>query len=154
MHLQIYDEYHEQIDVIKEEVRGTLMDATINPNEKINLINLLDRLSLSYHFENEIEDQLKQIFNAHPNFDGCDYDLNTISLQFRIFRQHGYKMSCGKCALQIKQKKKKKQSYVPMQFSYFFCSYNLHVSMLKKSSETSCTLSIFVLFMISFYFVD
>lgn len=152
VHLQIYDEYHEQIKVLKEEVKGMLLDATINPNEKINLINLLDRLSLSYHFENEIEDQLEQIFNARANSDGCDYDLYTISLQFRIFRQHGYKMSCGKCALQIKQK----EEAIPMFLCNFqtFRTHILHVNMLKKSSETSCILSISVLFMINFYFVD
>ncbi|XP_028081193.1 germacrene A synthase-like [Camellia sinensis] len=60
--------------------------------EQMNLINVLERLGVSYHFEKEIEEQLEQLF---ANFeDNEDYDLFTIALHFGIFRQHGYKMSC------------------------------------------------------------
>ncbi|KAM7506355.1 hypothetical protein LguiB_005259 [Lonicera macranthoides] len=57
-----------------------------------NLINTLERLGVSYHFDKEIEKVLDQI---HPNsvFE-ADYDLCAVALHFRIFRQHGYNISC------------------------------------------------------------
>lgn len=92
MYVQVYDGYLDQIKCQKEVVRAMLLDATIDPAAKMNLINLLERLSLSYHFENEIEGQLEQLFDARPNLDVSDFDLYTIALQFRIFRQHGYRV--------------------------------------------------------------
>lgn len=88
------EEYVKQIKVLKEEVRSMLLDATINSVEKMNLINLLVRLGLSYHFEDEIDEQLDGIFSAHANYDGYDYDLYTVALHFRVLRQHGYKIPC------------------------------------------------------------
>ncbi|GFS44690.1 terpenoid cyclases/Protein prenyltransferases superfamily protein [Actinidia rufa] len=62
------------------------------PAEKMILINALERLGVFYLFEKDIEDQIQQMFT---NFeDSHDDDLFTVALHFRMFRQHGYKMSC------------------------------------------------------------
>lgn len=49
---------------------------------------------MAYHFEEQIEAMLDQIYKADPNFEARDYnDLTTLSVQFRLLRQHGYNIS-------------------------------------------------------------
>ncbi|CAK9141785.1 unnamed protein product [Ilex paraguariensis] len=93
---QEWDKYANEIEVLKEKVRSMLVAAGSKPTEKMHLINTLERLGVSYHFEKEIEDQLEQMFYARHDYENDEgYDLCTIALHFRIFRQHGYKMSCA-----------------------------------------------------------
>nr|A0A348AUV5.1 RecName: Full=Valerianol synthase TPS1A; AltName: Full=Terpene synthase 1; Short=ChTPS1; AltName: Full=Terpene synthase 1a; Short=ChTps1a [Camellia hiemalis]BBC44636.1 valerianol synthase [Camellia hiemalis] len=89
---QLWDKYGNEIEVLKEQVRSMVVAGGRKAAEQINLINVLERLGVSYHFEKEIEEQLEQLFAKFE--DNEDYDLFTIALHFRIFRQHGYKMSC------------------------------------------------------------
>ncbi|KAJ4839201.1 hypothetical protein Tsubulata_023153, partial [Turnera subulata] len=64
--------------------------------KNIDFIDLLCRLGVSYHFENEIEMQLKNIFYAGTHQNDYDHDhLYTTSLLFRVLRQHGYKVPCS-----------------------------------------------------------
>jgi len=68
--------------------------------EHIEFINLLCRLGVSYHFDDEIENSLKEIFDDLPHLlEKHDFDLYTLSLLFRVLRQHGFKMPCGECIL-------------------------------------------------------
>ncbi|KAK2639900.1 hypothetical protein Ddye_027695 [Dipteronia dyeriana] len=88
--------YGRQIEELKDEVKEMLVVAANDPVETINLINLLCRLGVSYHFQAEIELQLKYLFESQHNLGGDnDYDLYTISVLFRVLRQYGYKMSCN-----------------------------------------------------------
>ncbi|XVF70500.1 hypothetical protein PTKIN_Ptkin11bG0166700 [Pterospermum kingtungense] len=79
---------------LKNELKKMLMaDDVDEPLEKLKLIDAIQRLGLSYHFEKEIDQVLKLVH------DDCDIgvndeDLYTISLKFRLLRQNGYKMSC------------------------------------------------------------
>nr|ASQ40932.1 terpene synthase [Pelargonium graveolens] len=96
-----FESYGKQVEELKGKVMDMLlMDSTSNnPIEKIVLIDSLCRLGILYHFESEIEDILKHIFNDHAlmkNFGfGDDYDLYIVALVFRVFRQHGYRISCN-----------------------------------------------------------
>lgn len=67
----------------------------------MNLIDTVERLGLSYHFENEIEQELLQLFNLNTDYNDEAYDLYTVALHFRLFRQHGYRISCGMCIIFI-----------------------------------------------------
>ncbi|CAN1829099.1 Probable terpene synthase 3 [Linum perenne] len=58
-------------------------------SEKLNLIDVMERLGIGYHFEPEIEEQLQQIYNNGGNVNEIA-DLSTVALQFRLLRQHGY----------------------------------------------------------------
>ncbi|XP_028081163.1 viridiflorene synthase-like [Camellia sinensis] len=89
---QLWDKYGNEIEVLKEQVRSMVVAGGRKAAEQMNLINVLERLGVSYHFEKEIEEQLEQLFAKFE--DNEDYDLFNIALHFRIFRQHGYKMSC------------------------------------------------------------
>ncbi|KAJ4832217.1 hypothetical protein Tsubulata_945721, partial [Turnera subulata] len=82
----------EQTEVLKEEVKKMLMPCT-DSVDKVKLIDTLNRLGVSYHFEDYIEEQLDQIFHGHPLLlEDNDYDLCTTADVFRAFRQHGYKI--------------------------------------------------------------
>ncbi|XP_057995689.1 probable terpene synthase 6 isoform X3 [Hevea brasiliensis] len=90
-----YESWTRRVEALKEKVKDMLMADASNPIKKIELINLLCRLGLSYHFEREIEEQLIHIFNWVPQlFDENDYDLYTTALLFQVLRQHGFKMTC------------------------------------------------------------
>ncbi|KAJ4724508.1 Terpene synthase [Melia azedarach] len=90
--------YDRLFEGMKEQLKEMLSTASSSddPVEEVILIDSLCRLGVSYHFENEIEERLHHIFEAHPELAAeNDYDLYTVALIFRIFRQHGFKMSCG-----------------------------------------------------------
>ncbi|KAK6229608.1 hypothetical protein SCA6_018559 [Theobroma cacao] len=81
---------------LKNELRKMLMaDQVDKPLEKLKLIDAIQRLGFSYHFEKEIDLVLQQMHSSHDDCDSGvnDEDLYTISLKFRLLRQNGYKMS-------------------------------------------------------------
>ncbi|KAH7568073.1 hypothetical protein JRO89_XS07G0228200 [Xanthoceras sorbifolium] len=87
--------YGNQIQELKDKVKEMLTAPTNDPREKVCLINSLYRLGISYHFEDDIDQQLSRIFETQLNYiDDHEYDLYTTALLFRVFRMNGYKMSC------------------------------------------------------------
>nr|AFQ98015.1 casbene synthase [Euphorbia fischeriana] len=90
-----FEWYERQVKVLKENIMVVMVsDSSCDAAEKIVLIDSLCRLGVSYHFEGAIEEELDRIFNAQLQiFYEKDYDLYTISLAFRVLRQHGFKMS-------------------------------------------------------------
>ncbi|GLT56608.1 hypothetical protein SLA2020_296390 [Shorea laevis] len=85
-----------KVESLKEIVRDSLIASkSDDPLEKVNLINLLYRLGVSYHFENEIEKQLNHLFEiSNELINEHDYNLSTVALIFQVFGQHGYKIPC------------------------------------------------------------
>ncbi|KAF7822839.1 (-)-germacrene D synthase-like isoform X2 [Senna tora] len=100
MEVELYDELtEEKIQVLKEKVRKRLNCATNNPITKIELIDIIQRLGVNYHFESEINDVLLQIHNTYVQ-NGVIIklelqDLRSIALVFRLLRQQGYHISPG-----------------------------------------------------------
>ncbi|XP_059311810.1 vetispiradiene synthase 3 [Lycium ferocissimum] len=93
---QVAEKYAQEIETLKEQTRSMLMSASAGKTlvEKLNLIDIVERLGIAYHFEKQIEDMLDQIYNVDPNFKGHEYnDLRILSLHFRLLRQHGYNIS-------------------------------------------------------------
>ncbi|XP_030478816.2 alpha-humulene synthase-like [Cannabis sativa] len=74
----------ELIQVVKKEILSSNHD-------QLKLIDNLQRLGLSHHFESEIEKLLEQlsIGTHHQNH----HDLHDASLRFRLLRQHGFNVS-------------------------------------------------------------
>ncbi|CAI0374729.1 unnamed protein product [Linum tenue] len=60
--------------------------STTTTSEKLKLIDVVERLGIGYHFEEEIEEQLREIHHGNQH----DPNNNNIALQFRLLRQHGY----------------------------------------------------------------
>ncbi|NP_001311620.1 5-epi-aristolochene synthase 2-like [Capsicum annuum] len=86
--------YVQEIEVLKEQTRSMLLDTGRKLVETLNLIDVIERLGIAYHYEKEIDDILKKNFLDNSNFDEDDFnDLCTCALQFRLLRQHGYKIS-------------------------------------------------------------
>ncbi|KAF2290747.1 hypothetical protein GH714_015293 [Hevea brasiliensis] len=80
----------EQAKILKEEVRRMLTSATDHKSsEKLKLLDAIQRLGISYHFEGEIEKALKQIYQGFKD----DGNLCTVALRFRLLRQQGYNVS-------------------------------------------------------------
>uniref|UniRef100_A0A2N9H4D2 Terpene synthase N-terminal domain-containing protein n=1 Tax=Fagus sylvatica TaxID=28930 RepID=A0A2N9H4D2_FAGSY len=96
--LETEENLEQKVQEMKEAVRRMLTSPIENLSQKLNLIDVIQRLGVSYQFENEIEKSLQQLHmtlqdsNDHEN----DDDLYTVALQFRLLRQQGYRISCDK----------------------------------------------------------
>lgn len=97
---QVSEKVVEEIVALKEEVKHMIISTTSN-EQKIYLIDTLERLGIYYHFEEEIEDQLSKLFDQ--NVINEEDDLYKVALYFRLFRQHGYPISSD-CFNQFKDK--------------------------------------------------
>ncbi|XP_028066770.1 (-)-germacrene D synthase-like [Camellia sinensis] len=86
----------QQLQQQKEEVRKMLVAANDQPSQKLNFIDAIQRLGVSYHFESEIETALQHIHETDYDHhdDKANDDLYTVALLFRLLRQQGYPISC------------------------------------------------------------
>nr|AZI95569.1 germacrene A synthase [Cichorium endivia]AZI95581.1 germacrene A synthase [Cichorium intybus] len=92
-----HSEFHAYVIAMEEPKEGLkrmLMNPTVDSNAKLSLINSVYRLGLRYHFAEEIKCQLDKLFMELKMEDYDEADLYTISINFKVFRQHGYKLSC------------------------------------------------------------
>ena len=75
-----------------------MLIATASESSDQNIMQLIDtiqRLGISYHFESEICEILEQIKKSVLENGFQNDDLYTISLKFRLLRQEGYNISSG-----------------------------------------------------------
>ncbi|CAN6358245.1 unnamed protein product [Urochloa humidicola] len=80
----------ERADRLKEEVAEMIASSTFSSlDERLHLIDALERLCLDHLFEEEINAALSQIETA----DVSDYDLGTVALWFCLLRKHRYRVS-------------------------------------------------------------
>ncbi|KAL9232160.1 hypothetical protein vseg_007299 [Gypsophila vaccaria] len=83
----------QEVESRKEEMKRELFAIVGEPTKQLEFIDAIERLGLSYHFEEHIEQELDKLYHTflkqHEN-----YTLYHVSLGFRIFRQHGIKVSC------------------------------------------------------------
>nr|AZB50510.1 terpene synthase 2 [Prunella vulgaris] len=105
---QLQQKYSEEIEELKKNVRSTLMAAT--STRLLMFIDNLERLGLAYHFETEIEDKLKQVYDSLEK-EGEDNDLFTTALRFRLLRQHRYQVSCDVFEQYFEEGKRVKESH-------------------------------------------
>ena len=91
----------QHVQELKEELRTMLMAPVKNVSQKLDLIDDIQRLGVSRHFEKEIEEILRKIHENSYHCDNLQYDedLYSAGLRFRLLRQQGYKISCGKLVL-------------------------------------------------------
>ncbi|XP_022854428.1 vetispiradiene synthase 2-like isoform X2 [Olea europaea var. sylvestris] len=91
---ELAEKYAKEIEGLKNEVRSMLTVQGKYMVETMNLIDTLERLGVSYQFEEEIGELLERFFNLNSNYADEAYDLYIVALHFRLFRQHGYRISC------------------------------------------------------------
>ncbi|KAM7524584.1 hypothetical protein LguiA_014486 [Lonicera macranthoides] len=85
------DTWTRRASALKKEVRE-IIDKVGEPLTKLELIDALQRLGISYHFEVEIKNELERIYNDHYRSErwNREDELFAIALEFRLLRQHGY----------------------------------------------------------------
>ncbi|KAJ0848853.1 putative R-linalool synthase [Helianthus annuus] len=85
------EDYNARANTLKDGVRMIIRKVG-GPLSTLELIDDLQRLGISYHFEDEIRNLLDVIYNnyfkTHDKWNTMD--LNLKALGFRLLRQHGY----------------------------------------------------------------
>jgi len=98
-HMQEDDSDIKQVPLLKEYVRKMIVSPVDdNFRFKLNFINSVQRLGVSYHFEHEIDEALHRIYEISTkenNIVNYDDDLHHLALLFRLLRQQGYRISSG-----------------------------------------------------------
>ena len=88
----------ERAEVLKEEVRK-IINGTNELPKILDLILTLQRLGLDNHYEAEIDEHLRFVYNS-----GYDVnDLNLVSLRFYLLRKNGYDVPSGKALLLVQK---------------------------------------------------
>lgn len=89
-------------DILKERVKMMVTEELVgDPLRQLEMVDELQRLGLSYHFEKEINEILEIIMNdrlhgeKNHNMEWKKNNLYATALQFRILRQHGYHVPQG-----------------------------------------------------------
>ncbi|XP_021909815.1 (-)-germacrene D synthase-like, partial [Carica papaya] len=103
------DDDRRKYDNLKEEVKQILILVVDKPlREKLVLIDTIQQLGVAYHFEREINEILKQIYETQLDLDiiNDSDDLYNISLLFQLLKQQGYKVLSGMFSIFNKFKNK------------------------------------------------
>nr|GMD26010.1 terpene synthase 10-like [Ipomoea batatas] len=91
-------------DELKERVKDMLKNEEMKELEKMEMIDELQRLGCSYHFEDEIKAALMDVYMKSSNSyksSSEEKDLYATALQFRLLRQNGYNISQGETTLKL-----------------------------------------------------
>uniref|UniRef100_M1A6Y1 Monoterpene synthase 2 n=1 Tax=Solanum tuberosum TaxID=4113 RepID=M1A6Y1_SOLTU len=92
------DKYMKRCNELKKEMKKNLMvmvEGSIQDqlDAKLELIDNLQRLGVSYHFKDEIMEVLRSVHNQNSSTTTGDNSLYSTALKFRLFRQHGFHIS-------------------------------------------------------------
>ena len=88
--------YVGRFNELKREIRLIINQIIDDPLKQLELIDTLQRLGISYHFENEIKNVLKTTYEkSYENDYWKNNNLYATSLEFRLLRQHGFNLSQG-----------------------------------------------------------
>ncbi|PRQ33675.1 putative lyase [Rosa chinensis] len=89
--MEVNIELEQHVRELKEEVKSMLMDPVKNPSQQLDLVDDIQRLGVSYHFENEIDGILKQIHNNYSS--SSDDDLYNVFNKFKEGNDQKFKAS-------------------------------------------------------------
>ncbi|KAH6767975.1 hypothetical protein C2S51_013311 [Perilla frutescens var. frutescens] len=79
----------------KEEIRNLLQQTRDDSTLKLELIDSIQRLGVGYHFEKEIHNSLRYIYEYYSTKHNDDLrDLRVVALRFRLLRQQGFHVPC------------------------------------------------------------
>ncbi|XP_055830648.1 sesquiterpene synthase 9-like [Solanum dulcamara] len=83
-----------EVDELKETIMKMLVETPDNSAHKLMLIDAMQRLGVAYHFDNEIETSIQNIFDTTmsqlQSRSENDDNLYVVSLRFRLLRQQGH----------------------------------------------------------------
>ncbi|KAG7641775.1 Terpene synthase N-terminal domain [Arabidopsis suecica] len=83
-----------EMNALKPTIRKMLIYSqdVEETKERILIIDLLVALGMAYHFEDEIDDNLKHGFENIETTMAGENDLSTVSVMFWVFRTYGYNL--------------------------------------------------------------
>ncbi|KAI3523026.1 hypothetical protein L1887_01081 [Cichorium endivia] len=89
----IGEDYTARAHTLKEAVK-TMIQKVGDPLSTLELVDDLQRLGISYHFEDDITEVVEMIYYKYFKTEKKwnSLDLNVKALGFRILRQHGYQV--------------------------------------------------------------
>ncbi|KAL1537895.1 Trehalose-6-P synthase/phosphatase complex synthase subunit [Salvia divinorum] len=94
----------------KEEIRGMVLQSDEDdPTLKLELIDLIQRLGVGYHFEKEIDGTLRWIHDTYSERDNVN-DLRVVALRFRLLREQGFHVPCDALSKFVDEKGNFKES--------------------------------------------
>ncbi|KAK7331823.1 hypothetical protein VNO80_28564 [Phaseolus coccineus] len=107
--------YVKQASILKEAKHVSKKLIRENPMESLHMVDIIQRLGIEHHFEEEIELVLQKqqlILSNHP----CDFfnshdQLYEVALAFRLLRQGGYYVSADLFDILKSEKRKFKETY-------------------------------------------
>lgn len=76
-------------------MREIIKDENTEIWTKLELIDDVQRLGLSYHFDKEIKEALNTFFSFQTRFNNAIITLHEAALSFRLLRNHGFDVSPG-----------------------------------------------------------
>ncbi|KAG6654989.1 myrcene synthase, chloroplastic-like [Carya illinoinensis] len=86
------ESYTRKIDNLKEEVTK-MLHKMVDPLKQVEMIDILQRLGVSYHFEDKIQTILDKIHSTHYGGGVCkEQSLYATALEFRLLRQKRYNL--------------------------------------------------------------
>ncbi|KAL8522472.1 hypothetical protein ACS0TY_012584 [Phlomoides rotata] len=88
------DRYAKRASMLMVQVKILLDDyQKLGHVQQLELIDDLQRLGISYHFQEKINQILNHIYFEYINYEREKRDLYSTALGFRLLRQHGFKIS-------------------------------------------------------------
>nr|UYW66145.1 (E)-caryophyllene synthase [Solanum elaeagnifolium] len=91
---EITNQEEAEVEEFKERIRKMLVESTPEDSEqKLVLIDTIQRLGVAYHFHDEIETYIQNIFDESQFQKEKDDNLHVVSLRFRLVRQQGHYIS-------------------------------------------------------------
>nr|U3LVZ7.1 RecName: Full=Beta-caryophyllene synthase; Short=LaCARS; AltName: Full=(-)-beta-caryophyllene synthase [Lavandula angustifolia]AGL98419.1 B-caryophyllene synthase [Lavandula angustifolia] len=78
----------------KEAIRNLLLQTRDDSTLKLELVDAIQRLGIGYHFEEEIHNSLRNIYDTNPIYNAEDDNLRVAALRFRLIRQQGFPAPC------------------------------------------------------------
>ncbi|KAH6822778.1 hypothetical protein C2S53_017074, partial [Perilla frutescens var. hirtella] len=82
----------QELDRQKEEIMNLLQQTQNDSTFKLELIDSIQRLGVGYHFEKEIHNSLRYIYEYYGTKNNDD--LRVVALRFRLLRQQGFHIPC------------------------------------------------------------
>ncbi|PIN22718.1 Bicyclogermacrene synthase [Handroanthus impetiginosus] len=82
------------VEELKEDVKTKLKEASDDYMRQLQMVDAIQRLGIAYHFEEEIDQSLQNLFDKFHDYFKDNHDMYTTALSFRLLRQHGYRISC------------------------------------------------------------
>ncbi|KAG8388762.1 hypothetical protein BUALT_Bualt02G0159000 [Buddleja alternifolia] len=90
--------HHEErlVEELKEEMKRELKKTSNDYMRQLKMIDAIQRLGIEYHFEEEIDEALENVFEKFHDYCKENQDMYITALGFRLLRQHGHRFKDAK----------------------------------------------------------